>query len=294
MGRGVSILGGMTNITHSLKVTAALTLLAFGLNMAGCSEPGPDDQTPVLVSVSTDYQSAVPGESITLVWRFTLAPDWHLYWVGRNDSGFPPAIDLELPDGWIAGGLQWPTPERHLSDGDILDHIYRDELVLLQKIGVPANAANSGLASIVARVEWLACKDSCVPGKTTVAFDIPLNIQHGDRLAAVADQLPKPLPEGLLQTSWSGQTFYVQGPSGTRLQFMPTVDCGDLVNLIRDGQGAELALRFQAKGQHRGQDKGKTVGPVHGLITVENEDGSIRAYIADFPAQLLSLPPSGG
>lgn len=284
----------MNTINRTHLAIVMLVLLAWGLTLVGCGSSGPDDKNPVLVSVSTDYQSAVPGESITLVWRFTMAPDWHLYWIGRNDSGFPPAIDLDLPDGWIAGGLQWPTPERHLSDGDILDHIYRHELVLLQKIGVPASAANSGLASIVARVEWLACKDSCVPGKTTVAFDIPLNIQHGDRLTTVVDQLPKPLPAGLLQTNWSGQTFHVRGPSGTRLQFMPTVDCGDLVNLIRDGQGSELALRFQAKGQYNGQGKGKTVGPVHGLITVESKDGSIRAYIADFPAQLLSSSPSGG
>ena len=58
--------------------------------------------------------AAAPGESVTLIWRFELADDWHLYWTGRNDSGYPPLIELDLPEGWVAGGLQWPAPERYV------------------------------------------------------------------------------------------------------------------------------------------------------------------------------------
>jgi len=285
-----------------IRNLTVLLLLALGLTMAGCGKSGPDDLNQVFVTVSTDYEAAVPGESVTLVWRFKLASDWHLYWIGRNDSGFAPTIDLDLPPGWIAGGLQWPTPERHLSEGDILDHIYRDELILLQKIGVPVGAATSGKAALVGRVEWLACKDSCVPGKSTVSFEIPLAAQHGNRVSPVVeatrDAMPKPLPTGLLTTRWVGQTFQVLGPPGAELQFMPTVDCGDLVNLIKDGQGARLSLRFQAKGNAKvnakGNTEGKTVGPVRGLITVKSEDGAVEAFITDFPAQLLNTTPDGG
>ncbi len=264
-------------------VCAALVVAVIPV-LAGCDAGGPDDRDPVQVSVSSDYPAAVPGQSITLVWRFKLAPDWHLYWIGRNDSGFAPTIDLDLPEGWIAGGLQWPAPERHLSEGDILDHVYRDELVLLQKVGIPAAPPISGQVDLTARIEWLACKDSCVPGKDVVALTIKRSDhRRGQRSAAYTtahDKLPRPVPAGLLTTRWQGGTFHVSGPAGAQLQFMPTVDCGELVDLIRDGLGPDLALRFQAR-------EG-TVGPVRGLITIEEKGEPNRAYTVDFPARLLS------
>jgi len=232
----------------------------------------------------------MPGRSVTLVWRFEVASGWHLYWTGRNDSGFAPIIDLNLPPGWIAGGLQWPAPERHLSEGDILDHVYYDELVLIQKVGVPASASPTGKVALSGQVQWLACKDSCVPGKAAVPFEVTLaDHQEGQRSAAYREahaNLPRLLPAGLLRTRWEGQTFHVQGPAAARLSFMPTVDCGELVDLITDGQGPDLALRFQVKGE--------TVGPVRGLITIQTAGEPSLAYVVDFPVALLRSEPSGG
>jgi DsbC/DsbD-like thiol-disulfide interchange protein len=282
------MVGGMKNITQAFVCTAVGVLLILGL--AGCGAQQPDDDNPVQVTVSTDYDDAVPGHSITLVWRFKMAPNWHLYWIGRNDSGFAPTIDLELPPGWIAGGLHWPAPVRYLSEGDILDHVYHGELVLLQKVGVPEGASATGTAVVTANIEWLACKTSCVPGKATVSLEIPLSVHHAgppsELSAQVLEKLPLPLPDGMFDPHWTGQKFHLTGTGGTQLSFMPTVDCGKLVNLIRDGQGPELALRFEAEG--------KTVGPVRGLVTSKEKDGSIRAYIVDFPAKLLSDKSSGG
>jgi len=278
----------MKNIIQILVCTAAGVILV--LSLGGCGAQEPDDGNPVLVTVSTDYEEAVPGQSMTLVWRFKMASNWHLYWIGRNDSGFAPTIDLELPPGWIAGGLHWPAPVRYLSEGDILDHVYHGELILLQKVGVPEGAPTTGTAVVTGNVEWLACKTSCVPGKATVTLEIPLSDHHAGSQSAlsleVMDNLPLPLPDGLFDPHWTGQKFHMTGTGGTQLNFMPTVDCGKLVNLIRDGQGSELALRFEAEGE--------TVGPVRGLVTSREKDGSIRAYIVDFPAKLLSHESSGG
>lgn len=272
-----------------LKPSVAVGFV-LAMTVTGCGAPGPDDQDPVRVTVSTDYAAAVPGQPITLVWRFEVAPDWHLYWTGRNDSGFAPTIDLKLPPGWIAGGLQWPTPQRHLSEGDILDHVYYRELVLLQKVGVPATASPTGSVALSGDVRWLACKDACVPGKATVPFEIALT-DHlaGGRSVAYKkahEALPRPLPPDLLGTRWEGRTFQVRGPAGARLQFMPTVDCGALVDLIADGEGSELALRFEAEEN--------IVGPVRGLITIQQEGGPLRAYSAEFPARILSDESPGG
>ena len=243
------------------------------------------------VSVTTDTSTVAPGRSVTLVWRFAIAPAWHLYWVGRNDSGFTPTIDLALPAGWLAGALQWPAPERHLADGDILDHVYFDELVLLQKVRVPDDAA-PGVVEFAATVEWLGCKEACVPGKATVPVAVTVSPQpaadRSDAWRAAHDALPQPLPAGLVSAEWSGQVFHLRplAPAGG-LAFMPTVDCGELVNLARDGAGETLALRFQVRDG--------TVGPVRGLLTVRAADGATRSYTLDFPARTLDdNDPNGG
>jgi thiol:disulfide interchange protein DsbD len=274
---------------REFRKMAGAALLVLALATAGCGPRPPDDAHPVQVAVETDLPTAVPGGRITLVWRLKIAPGWHLYWPGRNDSGFAPRIDLELPAGWLAGGLQWPAPERHVTEGEILDHVYYDELVLLQVVSISAAAPALGGVALQGQVEWLACKDSCVPGKATVPVTIAMSSARGQAPSAVyeaaRERLPQPLPEGLLATGWDGAAFRVSGEPGSVLTFMPSGDCGELVNLLRDGQGEQLALRFQLKNN--------TVGPVRGLITIKSVAGPRRAYIVDFPAEMLPATPVG-
>lgn len=277
---------------RSLFFLAAL-VLGTAVLCAGCSadrKGRPTEDHPVAVSVEVVPEAAAPGESVTLVWRFALADDWHLYWVGRNDSGYPPRIDLTLPRGWVAGGLQWPVPERYVSAGDILDHVYFEELVLIQKLGAPDNADVGGEAMIQADIQWLACKDMCVPGKATLLLPVPVKTvaerAESNAASEATARLPGPLPGNLLETRWEGTVFHIHGSGIRLLTFMPTADCGQLVDLLNDGQGDRLALRFKPKGD--------TVGPVRGLITIEDNSGQASAYRIEFPASALADESSGG
>jgi DsbC/DsbD-like thiol-disulfide interchange protein len=271
-----------------MKFSRLFILMALSAVLAGCGG-GLSDDDPVRVSVTAVPDPAAPGGSVTLLWRFELADGWHLYWTGRNDSGYPPQIELELPAGWIAGGLQWPVPERYLLDGDILDHVYHDELVLLQQVGIPADAT-PGAFHAAAQVSWLGCKEACVPGKAEVAFEVAVAAVAGPdddpALAAALATLPEPLPAGTFATRWEGPVFHLAAAGARRLTFMPTGDCGDLADLVGDGVGSPLALEFRPK-------KG-TVGPVRGLVTLEPEDGPARTFRIDFPATVPTAASTGG
>jgi len=282
-------------LVNRFRSQLILAALVFGTAVfcAGCQGDGPrrpTDVDPVVVSVKVVPAAAVPGEEVTLIWRFDLAKDWHLYWMGRNDSGYPPRIDLKLPVGWVAGGLQWPVPERYVSPGDILDHVYFEELVLVQKLGAPDEAKTGRDITVEADIQWLACREMCVPGRQSLTLDIPVR-SHAetpvpDLSDAVVTLLPGPVPQNLFETRWSDAVFHIDSPGSKRLTFMPTDDCGLLVDLLKDGQGKPLALRFKPKGE--------TVGPVRGLITIENNSGQVQAYRIDFPAALLAAASDGG
>lgn len=270
----------------SPRLVPAAALAA--LLIAGCAG-GPTDRDPVRVSVSVVPSPVEPGGSATLLWRFELADGWHLYWTGLNDSGYPPKVELDLPEGWVAGGLQWPTPERYVMPGDILDHVYHRELVLLQRIGVAAGA-EPGEARATAAVGWLACRDACVPGTAEVAFRIPVADREGDTddpaLAAARAGLPQPLPEGLLDVRWEGPVLHLAAEGVRRMTFMPTGDCGALADLLRDGRGNPLALEFRTR-------QG-TVGPVRGVLVLETTGGPDRSFLIDYPATVTAAAPPGG
>lgn len=263
--------------------------------LAGCSGGGPDDNDQVHVSVSVVPGSAEPGGAVTLLWKFELAEGWHLYWTGLNDSGYPPKVEMDLPDGWIAGGLQWPVPERYEMEGGILDHVYHHDFVLLQRVGFPGDAEPGDEVAVQAEVSWLACKESCVPGKDPVAFTLKVADLAGFgategptavELAEARSKLPQTAPDEFFGTSWDGSVFHLSAEGARQLTFMPTEDCGDLRDLFRDGRGPELTLEFKPK-------KG-TVGPVRGLVTVEPVDGATVTYRIDFPAVVLPTASPGG
>lgn len=246
--------------------------------------PGADKAQPaaplVVMAASAEPTTAVPGGSLTLLWTFRTADGWHLYGNVRNDSGFAPRQRLELPPGWAAGPLLWPAPARHVSAGDILDHVHVGELVLLQDVQVPPDA-RPGRFELAASWEWLACRDSCVPGRDTLAVAVTVAdaappAAPAGRLEGLRARLPRPLPVGLVTVDLAGDTARIARADGGagRLVFVPALDCGELADLLHDGAGATLSLRLlPADGR---------VGPLRGLLVVEGAGAG--AYILDVPA----------
>jgi thiol:disulfide interchange protein DsbD len=256
----------------------------------------------VTLSGAAEPATAVPGGTVALLWRLRIAEGWHLYGNGRNDSGFAPRVQLTLPPGWTAGPLLWPAPARHVSAGDILDHIYEGELVLLQEVSIPADAATGSRASLRARWEWLACRESCVPGLDSLVVGIAVDpaapaMAPSPALAAAREKLPQPLPDGLVTRKWEGLTLRIErvSPASGRLTFMPDLDCAELVDLLHDGVGESLALRVATP---TGAAQGRAAS-VRGLLLVEGTSGQARAYTIDVPVDNrggsdAGAPPNGG
>lgn len=286
----------------------ALALAGAALAVAGCRpapepEPVPAAEAASVgavrarpVTMSVEAESAVaPGGTLTVLWRLLPATDWHLYWSGRNDSGFAPRVKLDLPAGWSAGPLQWPTPERLVSPGDILDHVYHGELVLLQEITAAVDAAPGRNVILRAEWQWLACRDSCVPGRDTlgVSLDVVATVPATAPSPALVEaraRLPRPLPPDLVRLAWDGATLSIHGEGPTdgaaagRLTFMPADDCGDLADLLHDGVGPSLALRLIPRDGR--------VGPVRGLLVLKDAAGPGRAFVIDVPAVPSTADPA--
>jgi DsbC/DsbD-like thiol-disulfide interchange protein/cytochrome c biogenesis protein CcdA len=120
-----------------------------------------------------------PGEEWTLALRFKpSAPEWHGYWTNPGDAGQPMRLELDLPEGWTMGEAVYPVPETLLI-GDLMNHIYEGEYVVLVPVSVPQDAviaeAIGGVPSLSGYVDFLACTDRvCVPQDAVLQAGIGL------------------------------------------------------------------------------------------------------------------------
>jgi len=193
-----------------------------------------------------------------------MAKDWHLYGPGRNDSGFPPAVRLDLPDGWSVGPLHWPAPERYLMAGGILDHVYHDQLLLVQDLQVPASAVVGAQVDIPLQVDWLACKDACVPGqaKTSLRLTVAEQTTPAAELATIEKALaavPVSAPEGAPDVTWTDGWVELEVAGATGLAFFPDQDCLALADLVRDGEVDSGRLKLELGKAVNGQTRLKGI-----------------------------------
>jgi DsbC/DsbD-like thiol-disulfide interchange protein len=105
---------------------------------------------------------------------------WHTYWKNPGDAGMPTRIELTLPEGWTASGIDWPAPER-LQIGPLASYGYAGEVVLPVKLFPPAGWNAKAPVQIAAHAAWLVCKEQCIPETANLALSLPARTGAADR-----------------------------------------------------------------------------------------------------------------
>lgn len=121
----------------------------------------------------SEVASIRPGTPFWVAIRFDIQETWHINWKNPGDAGLPPAVTWDLPEGFHAGELLWPAPQRYPA-GPLTIFGYAGRVHLLAEITPPADLETGGTATIRAGVDWLACQAACVPGDARVALTLPI------------------------------------------------------------------------------------------------------------------------
>jgi thiol:disulfide interchange protein len=142
--------------------------------------------------------SVAPAGTLWLDLNLAIAPGWHVYWKNPGDSGLPTTIDWTLPDGFSAGDIHWPVPERFVL-GPVANYGYAGSANLLVPITTPAALDPAGAVHLAAEVKYLACSEICIPGEAKLALDLPAGSGAPDplqatRFAAARGELPIAAP----------------------------------------------------------------------------------------------------
>lgn len=175
----------------SYPILAAVSMLLLSCHAPAFAE-APKDL--VKAKLIFDTSAVKPGEPFTAGVLLEIAPQWHAYWTNPGDSGLATRVKFELPPGFRAGELRFPTPQRFKGADDAVMFGYGESVLLTARIETPADWKRTDAVTIVANVSWLCCRDVCLPGKTKVEGALPVSANpapaNAELFRAATDRLP--------------------------------------------------------------------------------------------------------
>jgi thiol:disulfide interchange protein len=210
----------------------------FGLTLflaAGAAARAASSADVAHLHVQLVFPSATlnQGQSAKAGLYFKLEQGWHVYWKNAGDSGEPPRMKWTLPDGIAAGSLQFPPPTR-LPLGPLMDFGYEGEVLFPFDLRVAPNA-KPGPAVLHAKVDWLVCREVCIPGKAELETTREVSANSGKGTPVE--------PEASLY-SRLGNRLPQQPPAAFKAGFQPT--SGGFRLTVETGQKEAQAFFFPA------------------------------------------------
>ena len=262
-----------------LCATLAHTSANAQIQVVGDGGPGPVKAQHLTAELVSLAPTIAPGGTLQVGLVLTLEEHWHVYWINAGDSGEPPKITWTLPPGITAGPMQFPIPTR-LPLGPLMDFGYENSVAFPVQL-TAAKDLKPGPIRIDAKVNWLVCREVCIPGKAhlglnlTVAPGATSPAQPVGALGEALSLIPKPLPPDMKFTALGGKQDFVftltTGERETDAEFYP-FDQEQIANAadqrvepLSDGVRLRVA---------RAPELTQLPAQIHGVLKLDDE----RAY----------------
>ncbi len=216
--------------SRRFSLRMAILLLGFACAIGAAAQSF--TATHAKVGLIAENNSLPPGQAAWVGVLFDLEKGWHIYWVNPGDSGEPPKIQWQLPPGFQAKEIRWPTPVR-LGTGTVIDYGYEGRVLLPVRMQVPAGYKPAKPVTISADIRYLICREVCIPAKAQASLSIPsANAANAaaDRelFRSTFDHVPKAWPAGWkARASENGGFFLLSldtGASDSKATFFPLED----------------------------------------------------------------------
>jgi thiol:disulfide interchange protein DsbD len=137
----------------------------------------------VKASLVAESDGIEPGRPITVGLRLEMEGGWHTYWKNPGDAGLPPKVNWRLPEGFVAGAIEWPTPLR-IAAPPLMSYGYEGEVLLPIVLQTPGHLQPGTEVVLAGRADWVECKDVCIPGRAEVELKLPVRAEPARSLVA--------------------------------------------------------------------------------------------------------------
>lgn len=268
-----------------LYFALALSALVIFMSSAKAQSYEFSDEKLLYVEGLASSPTLQPGETIWIGVKQIIRPHWHTYWKNPGDSGSPPEIMWDLPEGFEVSEIYYPTPKK-LPYGPLLNYGYDGEAILLQKLTAPKNLPD-GKITLKADTAILVCQDECVPsfGKVEITFN---GAQQNAAQTEEIDNALKALPQEIdwSATSTEKDGFFILSLNANEL---PDDLAGDITDaalypdewgIIESAEPTSVTKENNhiIISQKRGDRKLSDVKTISGVITLKTTNGAQHSY----------------
>lgn len=247
------------------------------------------------VELVSESENVVPGQTLWTAVRLKPTEGWHTYSRWPGDSGDATMIhDWTLPEGAVAGDIQWPVPTWLPFPGsDLVTFSYKGEVLLMVPISVPADLAAERFQAS-AHVEWQVCDQICLIGDTVVSMDLPVEgeaLRPHPQWASAFEQTRQNLP--VPADSHALDALFAVG--GDRISFSITSNERDFANvteawffpdqrrILDPGPLRDVTLYPGLVQITHGQPRRMLTDltEIGGLLAVQHADGSVNGFLVN-------------
>lgn len=208
----------MKDQIRSLFVAPLILFFWFGLL------GNPVDTEHVELELVAEKTALVPGETLTVAVRMKMDEHWHTYWANPGETGLPTQIEWSLPEGITAGPIQWPAPQ-WINYFDMVSYAYEGEVLLLVDLRVAETFKSDTPVALEARVDFLVCKEACIPGGADLTLSLPVKVSaefssRAEDIDATRARLPRILPGWEMKVVDNAESFAltVVAPEGSSFE----------------------------------------------------------------------------
>ena len=277
-------------------------LLTMGFVMPFQVSAAMGGSSRVRVELFQEEETIQPNHPFWIALHLNLEDGWHVYWKNPGDAGIPLKIEWNLPEGFEAGPLQWPFPEKFTMD-DMVGFGYKDEVTLLSQVIPPPQLDLGTKISMDAQVKWLVCSSmTCQPGSATATLPlIASSKQPHPRSEFIAifkearDKIPQTHVEvktirkhGIVQLEVPQETSDSQEETIQGVYFFPeqqNVIDHSIEPTVAESSTDSNRYLVNLKGSDEIGAKSKNLKGVLVLRTQKGADESIQAFDIDSPIE---------
>ena len=129
----------------------------------------------ISMQLMSEVKSVHAGQTFTVGLWIQHAPGWHTYWSNPGVVGVATTFVWELPEGFSAGPVQWPAPQR-TKMATLTAYGYEGDCVLLVDITAPDELPKDQRSvTLKTKLGWMACATSCHPGWSDFELTLPVS-----------------------------------------------------------------------------------------------------------------------
>lgn len=237
----------------------------MGLSLPAWAAPNQASTEQVTATLIASHSHIAPGEQIVLGIKLDILPHWHTYWRNPGDSGTVTTIGWKFSQPMVAGDVQWPLPDR-FKMGPIVNYGYENNVTLPTPLQLPVDLKPGKPLHIQAVVDWLVCKEECIPQQAVLSLDLPV-VAIGQSHKAFSPDIDQALKNQPQTANWP-----------IRLQ-----SDGTAIMLLVDS--LELAANPEQELWFYPYEWGKVAQSQPQVVTKTDTGIAIKLHLGDMPLQ---------